>query len=1050
MNHRLQSNRSFPDLRAAFSTPRGTNSHPKIVLVFACLSTLLWILPASGHGQGVCDRTPQVRDKLVEVTGASVCGQVTSAQLAGVERLDLSESEISALQRHDFSGLDSLKWLRLNDNSLTELPPGVFSGLTSLEILWLQDNSLTSLPENVFSGLGRLRELVLFENSLSVLPEGLFSGLGALETLRLQDNSLSTLPERVFQGLNRLRQLTFIGNSLSDLPGKVFSGLSNLKYLSLDQNTLSSLPMEIFRGLNALRELSLSDNRLAELSEGIFTHLNSLETLLLTRNPLGTLPVGIFDDVLDTMGSNSHASSLRVDNDLKAMIAFASTEQTVYPGSSVTVTVTLSRELPVAVRIPYSLAGAAPDDLADLSPDPESGLLFPAGETSREIRLRLPENGTSPVETIVLTLSELSRIGLRRSDGSPPDAPFLRAETLVDRPEGRAEHALTVVSLNQPAGLCDRTPQVRDKLLEITGISACGQVTLRQLAQISRLDLSGAGVTDLQPDDFSGLVALQSLLLNGNSLRTLPNGLFSRTRSLREIWLQDNALSNLPPGVLDEVIHGLEDLRVDPHIKARLAFDSAAQETVDGPNVQVRVRLSRALPVAVRVPYSVSGTAAETDYGKLSPSPEVGIVFAAGQTGGKITFTTTESSDALGKTVVLTLGDLSEIRLRRSDGGGEDAPILNAGVLVVRPSGGVVHTVTIVDPDQTVDICDRTPQVRDKLLELTGASGCWQLSRAQMASVRALDLSGSGISSLQQHDFSGLNSLENLSLQDNSLAELPENVFAGLTRLRDLTLYRNSLRTLSKGIFRGLNSLQELWLSTNSLTSLPEEAFSGLSNLQRLSLANNTLRSLPEGIFSGLSALRALDLDFNSLAALPEGIFSGLGSLEQLMMWNNQLNSLPTGVFRGLHSLKRLWLSDNSLTILPAGIFDDIIDTLGPAAHDFGDLWLDPHLKATVAFASAAQRAFHGHRVRVRVNLTRALPLAVRVPFSVSGAAPADDYAELLPDPDSGLLFLAGETSKEIVFSLSNIKSTPRTTVNLTLGKLCGFHKILTRLFSTT
>ena len=491
---------------------------------------MLWVIPTGANGQGVCDRTPQVRDKLVEVTGASGCEQVTSGHLASVDRLDLSESGISALRQHDFSGLDSLEWLRLNDNSLTELPHGVFGGLTSLQILWLQDNSLTELPENVFRGLGMLRELVLFENSLSVLPERLLSNLGELETLRLQDNSLSTLPERVFQGLNKLRNLTFFGNSLSDLPGKVFSGLSNLKTLNLDRNTLSLLPGDIFRGLHALTVLGLSDNQLRELPEGIFSDLNSLETLRLTRNPLGTLPVGIFDDVLDSMGSDSHRPGLSIDSHLKAAIGFATTEQTAYPGSDVTVTVTLSRSLPVAVRVPYRLAGAAPEDFPDLSPDPESGLLFPAGETSREIRLRLAENGDSPVETILLTLGELSRIGLRRSDGSPPDAPFLKAETLVDRPEGRAEHTLDLASLNQPAGLCDRTPQVRDKLLEITGISGCAQVTLRHLAQVSRLDLSGAGITELQADDFSGLVALQGLLLNGNSLRTLPNGLFSGDR----------------------------------------------------------------------------------------------------------------------------------------------------------------------------------------------------------------------------------------------------------------------------------------------------------------------------------------------------------------------------------------------------------------------------------------------------------------------------------------------------------------------------------------
>ena len=424
----------------------------------------------------------------MEVTGISTCGQVTSAHLSSVRRLDLSASEITELKQNDFSGLNSLEWLRLNENSLTELPHGIFKGLNSLKSLWLQNNSLAALRETVFSGLGRLRELVLFQNSLSVLPEGIFSGLVELRTLRLQDNSLRTLPEGVFQGLHNLSEMTFLENSLRDLPGEIFSGLSNLKHLNLGRNSLSLLPKEIFSGLNALTDLGLSKNQLRELPKEIFSDLNSLETLWLAHNPLGTLPVGIFDALLDTMGSSPYGPGLGVDNRLKASLAFAATAQIAFSGTNVTVTVTLSRELPVAVRVPYSLGGSATEnDYANLSPQPESGLLFLAGEASKEIRFALPESDDSPGKTIVLTLGELSRVRLRRSDGSPPDAPFLKAETLVDRAEDRADHTVTISSPNQPAGLCNRTPQVRDKLMEITGISDCAQVTLGRLAEVTRL-----------------------------------------------------------------------------------------------------------------------------------------------------------------------------------------------------------------------------------------------------------------------------------------------------------------------------------------------------------------------------------------------------------------------------------------------------------------------------------------------------------------------------------------------------------------------------------
>jgi len=881
----------------AFPIPLDTNSRPRIVLAFSWLFAFLWVIPTGVFGQGVCDRTPQVRDKLLEATGISTCAQVTSAHLASVQGLNLSESGVTELKQNDFSGLNSLNWLRLNDNSLTELPQGVFRGLNSMEILHLHNNSLTVLRENVFGGLVRLRILALFGNSLEFLPAGTFRGLNSLQELTLSNNSLTTLPKEIFSGLRNLQTLSLGNNSLRSLPDGVFSGLSALQRLGLTNNSLTALPegifsglgslqnltlrinqlsslptgifrglhslsrlwlshnalttlpQEIFRGLSDLEDLWLSDNQLSSLPASVFRGLHSLKRLWLDRNRLTTLPPGIFDDVIDTLGGDfvalghdaGTAPDLSVDPHLKSTIAFASDRQTGRTGTTVGVEVTLSRPLPVAVRVPYSLGGSATqNDYANLSPDPKSGLLFPAGETSKEIRFALLENDDGPGKTIVLTLGEISRIGLRRSDGSPPDAPFLKTETLVDRPEDRADHTVGISSLNQPAGVCDRTRQVREKLLEITGISDCTQVTVGHLANATQLDLSGSGLTRLQSDDFSGLVALHSLLLNNNSLRTLPKSVFNGLRSLRVLWLQGNGFNSLPPGVLDDVVYTLEDLRVDPGLKADLAFESSAQETTQGATVRVRVWLSRALPVAVRVPYSVGGTAAEADYGGLSPAPEAGLLFPAGKTGSQIVFTPLENSEALGKTVVLTLGELSEIGLRRSDGSGEDAPGLDAGVLVDRPAGGAVHTVTIAHSNQASDVCDRTPQVRDALVERLGRV-CEDITTAHLAEVRILTVDDPEVTTLQAHDFRGLIALEYMLLDRNSLTSLPEQVFNGLHSLEELWLQGNSLNELPEGVFQGLNSLRELYLYRNSLSSLPPEVFRDLGNLRELRLWGNSL-----------------------------------------------------------------------------------------------------------------------------------------------------------------------------------------------------------------
>ena len=62
-----------------------------------------------------------------------------------------------------------------------------------------------------------------------------------------------------------------------------------------------------------------------------------------------------------------------------------------------------------------------------------------------------------------------------------------------------------------PAGICARTPQVRNGILGRIGSgTACGDVTNTQLAAINgSLDLTDQGLTSLKMGDFDGLPNLQ-------------------------------------------------------------------------------------------------------------------------------------------------------------------------------------------------------------------------------------------------------------------------------------------------------------------------------------------------------------------------------------------------------------------------------------------------------------------------------------------------------------------------------------------------------------
>ena len=236
-----------------------------------------------GDRDGICSRTPQVRDGILEEINdpsdpdrpdpAVTCLTVTNALLATISgTLSLrdptindgpgeTEDDITALQAGDFAGLSGVTTLNLANNSLMTLPADIFSGLSALTSLNLTGNDLMTLDAGAFSGLSALTSLTLTGNSLETLNVGTFSGLGNLEGLFLQFNSLSTLDAGAFSGLGSLQTLNLSENSLSTLPATIFSGLADtLTGLSLNDNDFTELPAGIFSGLANLTIVNVENN----------------------------------------------------------------------------------------------------------------------------------------------------------------------------------------------------------------------------------------------------------------------------------------------------------------------------------------------------------------------------------------------------------------------------------------------------------------------------------------------------------------------------------------------------------------------------------------------------------------------------------------------------------------------------------------------------------------------------------------------------------------------------------------------------------------------
>ena len=286
--------------------------------------------------EGVCDRTPRIRDEILAHSGSANCADLDEYRLADIRYLQIMgpaasrgngrgvrwTPQLVARVRAGECDMESLvadpaeagQWvtcvgegaqaeaLRIRNDlanaeggaTVTSLHEDDFAGLSNLRVLWLRGLGLTELPSDVFSDLSGLDLLSLRDNQLTDLPPRVFSGLSRLRWLLLDRNSLTSLPSDIFSDLSGLEVLVLSENQLTAVPTRAFGGLSGLKSLFIWGNPLGTLEASAFSGLSDLRRLSMGSAELAVLSPGAFSGLERLETLLLTGNRLTDLPPGVF------------------------------------------------------------------------------------------------------------------------------------------------------------------------------------------------------------------------------------------------------------------------------------------------------------------------------------------------------------------------------------------------------------------------------------------------------------------------------------------------------------------------------------------------------------------------------------------------------------------------------------------------------------------------------------------------------------------------------------------------------------------------------------
>ena len=336
------------------------------------------------------------------------------------------------------------------------------------------------------------------------------------------------------------------------------------------------------------------------------------------------------------------------------------------------------------------------------------------------------------------------------------------------------------------AGICGRTPQVRDAILNrLSDVSQCADVTGDHLASIDgELNLEIKDIPSLRAGDFDGLTELRILLLWYNQIEELPPGIFDQLIALEHLRLSSMGLGELPPGIFDQLI-ALERLNL---------WDNRIEELPSGVFDQLTAlkslelgnnRLSE-LPDGIFDPLTALKSL-DLGYNRLSELPD-GIFDP--------------------------LTALEYLGLWRSQI--EELP------------PGIFDPLTALE---NLELWD------NRIEELP--SGVFD----QLTALKSLDLSYNRLGALPDGIFDRLTALKSLELGYNRLSELPDGIFDPLTALRRLFLNDNRLTTLPTPLLPNTaqgTPITRMMLYGNALADLPDRLFeSDYSDYRALHLNDN-------------------------------------------------------------------------------------------------------------------------------------------------------------------------------------------------------------------
>ncbi len=537
---------------------------------------------------------------------------------------------------------------------------------------------------------------------------------------------------------------------------------------------------------------------------------------------------------------------------------------------------TLSVSPAVAVTVRYTLGTDSDDETADADENDfatgaTGSLEIAAGATEASIQVAfLDDDEIEPArEHFAITLDD------------PADDDAYRLGAAIRGTGAIAE------------GVCDRTPIVRDAILEEAGMESCAAMTDEELSEVRFLLISPTLESAAwRPDQLSPPTLCDDdplaspRITSGWSLPDAPTVCASAADE-----------SNAPPAHFRSDASASTALKsLDFHGLDNLFFLGLLEAGIETLPADVFANLTGLYQLAmVRNPITTLPEGLFSDLESLG-----GLILQANQL------------TALPEDMFAHLGGLEQL-------------LLDFNQLTTIPDGisALENLVTLsAAENQLQSLPAEGPRGLFALYlgdnELAEVPTGWLAASPRL---NALYLNGNRIADLSVESFAELPELQTLYIFDNHISAVPAGTFAHMSSLKRMILAENRITTLPSGAFAGLDSLEWLVLDNNRIGTVPANTFAGLESLTRLWLSANPIEELQPGAFAGMGKLELLSLGMTRLSTFPHDAFAGLAALEILSVVRNRLTELPQGMLAQLGALKRLYAGNNRIESLPDGFF---------------------------------------------------------------------------------------------------------------------------------